>query len=134
MKSIQLILTIVLALSCTHAFSQSCPVPTPIDQKALLGTWKGSFSQQGEFKSLTIRLESGNSEPVATVSIPSMNQNNQAYQASSCRNHVHLKYNSISGETLEFVVSPNGNSMSGKLTIKKNSDVTEEVFALRKSN
>lgn len=141
MKNLFLKAVLIFAfLTSTVSSAQSCPVPEELDKAQALGTWKGSFTSNGEFKSFTLNLSSKKDDIVAQLTIPSINNKKIDTKTKICRSQeLHVRFE-IDNKEYELTGKPKNNSMSGKLVSvnsstfpnNSNEEIVNEVFSLKK--
>ena len=109
-----------------------CKTPDPVNKDALLGTWKGNFSSNGELVTMTMKVSKEGGNMVALVNVPSQKTKNSKYGISACASHFHIK-KTENENSIEFKANQKENSLSGNMTFKSNNEiVSTEAFALRK--
>ena len=124
-------------LLSTIGFSQSCPIPEPLDKAMVIGTWKGSFTLDGEIKSLQLNLSEKNNELNTQLVIPFISKKNIETETEICQSEeLHIKFN-VNDKNYELVGRIKNKKMSGKLSSKGTSlfsseDKVQEIFSLKK--
>jgi hypothetical protein len=129
------VLTMLLAVMVTSAVAQSCSAPPVIDQKAALGTWHGNYTLNGEIKTLQVEFREANQQLVPYVDMSGHRIKNTRFDLKVCGSkELHLKKVNADNTTFEFVGTPRGDKMTGRLTIKQgDSRLSEEIFTLTRS-
>ncbi len=133
MKSLTIfLLTSFIAAS---ASAQFCTPPTPLTQKNVVGMWRGNYTLNGEIQPLQIQFREIDRQITAYLDLPDQGLQNARFDTKVCASQeIHMSKSNVGQVSLEFVGSPKGNVMSGRLSIKKGSaDMGSEVFTLRKT-
>lgn len=130
-----LVLTMLLAVMITSAVAQSCSVPPTIDQKATLGTWHGNYTLNGEIKTLQVEFKEADQQLVPYVDMQGHRMKNTRFELKICGSkELHLKKVNADNTTFEFVGTPRGDKITGRLTIKQgDSRLSEEIFTLTRT-
>jgi len=140
MKHLFLVTTVLLALTMTtKGFSQSCPIPDPLDKAMAMGTWQGNFTLDGEIKSLQLDLSEKNNALQTQLLIPFISKVFIQTDTEICQSEeLHVKFQ-VDNKDFELVGRINNNTMSGKISSRNSSPFTadnsiQEIFSLKKSN
>ena len=140
MKKISLNAFLIGALLLsTIGFSQSCPIPEPLDKEMAIGSWTGNFTLDGEIKSLRLNLSAKNNELNALLTIPFISKKNIKTETEICQfEELHIKFK-VDNKNYELVGRIKNTKMTGRLSLKNDSlfsseDNIQEIFSLKKSN
>ena len=134
MKTLKLeLIVVLLLLGASATKAQKCATPEPLDQKEALGTWKGSYTNDGEFKEITIRFSEQNGNLVASLDIPGAGITNIPYETWICPSQdIHFRSYSASIGSVEFNGRPAKGKMSGRVRFSKGSDIIDEIFVVKR--
>jgi hypothetical protein len=136
MKNLFLKTSLIISfLTVSIGNAQSCPIPEPIDNAAIIGDWKGNFTQNGELKSFALNFCEDNDKLKAELTIPSISNKEIETEVRICESEeLHIKFK-VNNVEFELRGIPKNNVMSGRL-VSSNSLNTNgnEIFSLKKSD
>lgn len=134
MKNV-IVTTVLLAVMVVSAAAQSCSVPPPVDKKATLGKWQGNYTQNGEIKTLQVEFQEADNQVVPYVDMPGHRMKNARFELKVCgQKELHLKKVNVDNTTFEFVGKPQGDKITGRLTIRQgDQQLGDELFTLTRT-
>lgn len=135
MKNV-IVSTMLLVVMVVSAAAQSCSVPPPVDKKATLGKWQGNYTQNGEIKTLQVEFQEADEQIVPYVDMPGHRMKNTRFEFKFCgQKEVHLKKVNVDNTTFEFVGVPQGDKITGRLTIRQGDKrLGDEIFTLTRAS
>ena len=135
MKNV-IVTTMLLAVMVVSASAQSCSVPPPVDKKATLGKWQGNYTQNGEIKTLKVEFQEADEQIVPYVDMPGHRMKNTRFELKVCgQKELHLKKVNVDNTTFEFVGKPQGDKITGRLTIRQgDQQLGDEIFTLTRAS
>ena len=144
MKNLFFKISVCLILLVTSiSYSQSCPIPEPLDRALAVGKWKGNFTLDGEMKSLELNLSEKKGELTSELTIPFISKKSMDSETEICQSEeLHIEFK-VNDKNYELVGRIKNKSMSGRISSKRSSslfsknpseEIVQEIFSLKKVN
>lgn len=135
MKNV-MVSTMLLVVTVVSAAAQSCSVPPPVDKKATIGKWQGNYTQNGEIKTLQVEFQEADEQVVPYVDMKGHGMKNARFEMKVCgQKELHLKKVNVDNTTFEFVGKPQGDKITGRLTIRQgDKQLGDEIFTLTRAS
>lgn len=127
---------LIISVTTAYGYGQSCPKPEPLSVNSTTGTWKGAYSQNGEFIDFTLKVKKSKDGLTATIDIPKVKVKGVTYEAKICQGQeLHIK-NRATDSTVEFIGRPREDGvMSGQVIFREKAGNTiDEVFTAKRTS
>ena len=137
MKKSIIITTVMAFFFAIGLQAQSCPAPTPMDQKTLIGEWKGQYTYNGEIHPITIKISEKAGTLHASTSLSSLKVKTNNFETWLCEsNELHMRLDMPDNRIVKLIGSPSDGKISGRLVYHPDTNDTgeREVFTVKKNS
>lgn len=131
MKNLILVVSVLNMMLVTALQAQSCPIPEPLDKSEVIGTWKGSYLENGYMKPITFRITK-KGETLKTEIAFEPSEFSLAETVLCPREDLHLKITK-NGKSLEFIGRPSKGKLAGRVVyVDEQNKRVSDLYSLTK--